>query len=83
MLIAGKKFLVTGAGNGMGREVTLELLKRGASVIGVDINDGFLKETTLLAGAKSSELFTVKLDITDRKEVAELASKHSAICSSE
>lgn len=76
MLIAGKKFLVTGAGNGMGREVTLELLKRGASVIGVDINDGFLKETTLLAGAKSSQLFTVKLDITDRKAVAELASKH-------
>jgi len=31
MLVAGKKFLVTGAGNGMGREVALELLKRARS----------------------------------------------------
>lgn len=76
MLIAGKKFLVTGAGNGMGREVALELLRRGAKVIGLDINEGFLKETTLLAGQNAANLQTLKLDITDRNAAAELAKKH-------
>lgn len=76
MLIAGKKFLVTGAGNGMGREVALELLRRGAEVIGVDINEGFLKETALLAGQNAANLQTLKLDITDRNAAAELAKKH-------
>ena len=75
MLVSGKKFLVTGAGNGMGREVALELLKRGASVIAVDINDGYLKETQVLAGPKTASLTTVKLDITDRKAAAQLASQ--------
>jgi NAD(P)-dependent dehydrogenase (short-subunit alcohol dehydrogenase family) len=36
MKISGKTFVVTGAGNGIGREVTLQLLAAGASVAGVD-----------------------------------------------
>ena len=32
MQIADKVFVVTGAGNGIGREVTLELLRRGGRV---------------------------------------------------
>ena len=37
MNVAGKVVLVTGAGSGMGREVALELLRRGASVAAVDV----------------------------------------------
>ncbi len=73
MLVSGKKFLVTGAGNGMGREVALELLKRGAKVLAVDINEEFLNETRLLAGATAEGLTTVKLDITDRPAAQALA----------
>jgi short-subunit dehydrogenase len=73
MLVSGKKFLVTGAGNGMGREVALELLKRGARVIAVDINEAFLNETKLLAGSKSDSLTVVKMDITDRASAQKLA----------
>ena len=65
MLVSGKKFLVTGAGNGMGREVALELLKRGAKVLAVDINGEFLNETRLLAGSNATSMTTVELDITD------------------
>ena len=36
MKVNGKVVLVTGAGNGMGRELTLELLRRGAKVAAVD-----------------------------------------------
>ncbi len=73
MLVSGKKFLVTGAGNGMGREVAVELLKRGAKVLAVDINEEFLNETRLLAGSQAEGLTTVKLDITDRPAAQALA----------
>jgi NAD(P)-dependent dehydrogenase (short-subunit alcohol dehydrogenase family) len=32
MKVHGKTIIVTGAGNGIGREVSLELLRRGAKV---------------------------------------------------
>ncbi len=37
MKIQEKVFVVTGAGNGIGREVSLELLRRGAKVAGLDL----------------------------------------------
>lgn len=76
MQISGKKFLVTGAGNGMGREVAIELLRRGASVIGVDLNADFLAETKILATDKSEKFTPVVLDITNRESIKELAAKH-------
>jgi NAD(P)-dependent dehydrogenase (short-subunit alcohol dehydrogenase family) len=39
MRIPGNVFVVTGAGNGMGREVTLQLLGRGARVAAVDLSE--------------------------------------------
>jgi short-subunit dehydrogenase len=79
MQIQNKKFLVTGAGNGMGREVALELLKRGAKVVGIDINEEFLSETASLAGSKSNQLTTARLDISDRNAVIGFAGQHQDI----
>jgi short-subunit dehydrogenase len=76
MQIANKKFLVTGAGNGMGREVALELLRRGATVVGVDINEQFLTETTGLAGDNGSRFTTARLDISDRNAVIDFSHQH-------
>jgi phosphoglycerate dehydrogenase-like enzyme len=39
MEITGKTFAVTGGGNGIGRQVVLELLLRGAKVAALDIRD--------------------------------------------
>lgn len=77
MQIADKKFVVTGAGNGMGREVVLELLTRGATVIGIDINEEFLAETAVLAAKDAGRLTTTRLDISDRNAVIEFASHHT------
>lgn len=76
MQISNKKFLVTGAGNGMGREVALELLRRGAKVVGIDINEEFLAETSSLASENSNNLTVARLDISDRNAVIAFAQQH-------
>jgi len=51
MKLDGKVLIVTGAGSGMGREVALEALRRGARVAGVDVNPTTLDETAVLANS--------------------------------
>ncbi|MFD6444761.1 SDR family NAD(P)-dependent oxidoreductase [Promicromonospora sp. NPDC060204] len=71
MEIAGKVFVVTGAGNGIGREVALRLVAGGASVAGVDLSGPGLQETRTLADAGSRYSSHV-VDITDRDAVEAL-----------
>jgi NAD(P)-dependent dehydrogenase (short-subunit alcohol dehydrogenase family) len=72
MKAAGKVMVVTGAGSGMGREVVLELLRRGARVAAVDINEATLAETVELAAAHDA-LDAFRVDIADRQAVEALA----------
>jgi short-subunit dehydrogenase len=65
MDVAHKVVVVTGGGNGIGQQVVLQLLRRGARVAAVDIREESLNETTNLAGA-ADRLATFVLDITDR-----------------
>lgn len=67
-----KTFIVTGGGNGIGRELVLLLLKRGARVAAVDLNAGTLAETRNLAGKQQERLSTHLLNITDRQAVERL-----------
>lgn len=59
MKVKGKVFLVTGVANGMGRELVLNLTKKGAMVVAVDINQQGLEETKEMAGAKAPNIETV------------------------
>jgi NAD(P)-dependent dehydrogenase (short-subunit alcohol dehydrogenase family) len=68
---SGKVIVVTGAGSGMGREVALQLLHRGASVAAVDVNETTLADTVLLAGPGAS-ISTHIVDITDQAAVEAL-----------
>lgn len=72
MKVNGTLVLVTGAGSGMGRELTLELVRRGARVAAVDMRIDTLQETKDIAGP-GVEIFP--LDVTNREEVAELPEK--------
>lgn len=71
MDITGKTFVITGAGNGIGREVTLQLLGAGASVAGVDLNEAALNRTGELASA-GTRFSTHAVNITDRDAVLAL-----------
>jgi short-subunit dehydrogenase len=71
MQAQGKVLVVTGAGNGVGRAVTLEGLRRGARVAAIDISASGLDETAALAEA-GERLSTHVIDITGREAVAAL-----------
>lgn len=77
-----KVVVVTGGGNGIGRQVVLELLRRGAGVAAVDIRQESLDETFGLAD-RGTGLSTHVLDITNRDATSELPGKviaeHSAV----
>jgi short-subunit dehydrogenase len=78
MKVQGKVLVVTGAGNGIGREVTLELLRRGAKVAGLDLKHEFLEETKSLAAENAKNFFAFDVNITDRNRVLELPAEIEA-----
>lgn len=75
MLVEDKTIIVTGAGAGMGRAISLELLKRGAQVAGIDINEEALKETKKLAVEFGDNFSTYRVNITDEEAVYALPDK--------
>jgi NAD(P)-dependent dehydrogenase (short-subunit alcohol dehydrogenase family) len=72
MKVQNKVMVVTGGGSGMGRELVLALLARGASVAAVDINAATLEETRSLAGSQRDRVSTHVVNITDRALVEAL-----------
>jgi len=72
MILSNKVVVITGAGNGMGRELTLQLLQKGAKVAAIDVNEKNLKETLELAGANAHALSLHVVDISNRDAVQAL-----------
>ena len=72
MKVGNKVIAVTGGGNGMGRELVLQLLSRGAQVAAIDIKQAALDETENLSGEKIAKLSTYMADITNREAVQKL-----------
>ncbi len=75
MNVQGKVFVVTGGGSGMGRELVLLLLKKGAGVAALDMNETSLNETAALAGNVGNRLSTFVVNIVNREAVMALPEK--------
>ncbi len=72
MNVQDKVFLVTGAGGGIGGELVLTLLARGAKVAAVDLKDESLQLLKEKVGDKANRLSTHALNISDREAVSNL-----------
>jgi NAD(P)-dependent dehydrogenase (short-subunit alcohol dehydrogenase family) len=72
MKVQNKVLVVTGGGSGVGRELVLALLSKGARVAAVDINTSALEETAGLAAKSRDRLATFTVNIADRALVEEL-----------
>lgn len=79
MKIADNVFVVTGAANGMGRQVALGLARQGAQVAAVDLDELGLAETQRLAGIARGSVSTHVVNVTDRAAVAALPSAVVAV----
>lgn len=83
MITKNKIIVVTGGGNGIGRELVLNLLNKGAKVAAIDLKETSLAETRSLAGANATNLSTHVLNITDKQAVEkfpeEVIKQHGAV----
>jgi len=73
MRALNKVIVITGAGNGIGRAVALNLISKGAKVFGVDLSEDRLVETQSLTNKDSFKFAT--LNVADREEVEALPNK--------
>lgn len=72
MKVLNKNIVVTGGGNGVGREIVFNLLSKGARVVAIDMNKSALEETFELSGNNEKLLLRV-LNITDKEAVFNFA----------
>lgn len=71
-ILAGRTALVTGASRGLGREMTLALIRAGAHVVGAGRDREALAEVEA-AGALLGEFTPVLMDVTDPSQVEAVA----------
>lgn len=75
MDISNKVVIVTGGGNGLGRELVLNLLKQNCNVVAVDINIEALNQTLQLAKNNAHSLMISQTDITDSEAINQMIQK--------
>src|ERR1700728_4069640 len=75
--LQGKTILVTGAGRGIGRALTLAAARSGASVGALELDSSLLR--LLMAESGSERIVPLEADVADREAVMAAASKLARI----
>jgi short-subunit dehydrogenase len=69
MKIQNKVFVVTGAGSGIGREITKAIISKGGKVAGVDLRRDGLEELKKELGEQGENLSIQEASVADKKTV--------------
>ena len=72
---AGKSITIAGAANGIGRATALIFAREGANVVCADINEKGADETAAEVNRKGSRALAIKVDVTKRTEVDDMAGR--------
>ncbi|HOM11540.1 MAG TPA: SDR family NAD(P)-dependent oxidoreductase, partial [Spirochaetota bacterium] len=67
-----KRVLITGAGSGLGRALSIEFAKRKWNIIVADINSNRATETVQLVDRYGGKGFAIKCDVTSEKDCVAL-----------
>jgi NAD(P)-dependent dehydrogenase (short-subunit alcohol dehydrogenase family) len=70
---AGKTIIITGAASGIGRATALIFAREGANVVCADLNEAGVRETASQVNAKGKQALALKVDVTKRREVEDMA----------
>ena len=73
--LAGKRVIVTGAAQGLGREFALHLADLGAQVLAADIDEQQLRATAAIARGRAGQVFTSTTDVSSQSQTVALAEK--------
>ncbi|WP_410661513.1 SDR family NAD(P)-dependent oxidoreductase [Amycolatopsis sp. lyj-112] len=73
--VRGKVAVVTGAGSGIGRQLALELARRGARPAVSDVDEAGLAETVVQLKALGADARSAVLDVSDRPAVEAYAAE--------
>lgn len=76
--LRGKTLLVTGAGRGIGRAITLGAAGSGATVGALDLDKDLLDALVAAAGAQTQRIVPLHADVTDRTALLAAAARLAA-----
>jgi NAD(P)-dependent dehydrogenase (short-subunit alcohol dehydrogenase family) len=71
----GKTVIITGAASGIGRATALIFAREQANVVCADINEIGARETAARVNDKGSQALALKVDVTERKQVNDMAKR--------
>src|SRR5580704_11189030 len=71
----GKTIIITGAASGIGRATALIFAREGANVVCADIDEKGADETAAEVSRKGSRALSIKVDVTKRTEVDDMAGR--------
>jgi NAD(P)-dependent dehydrogenase (short-subunit alcohol dehydrogenase family) len=72
---AGKTIIITGAASGIGRATALIFAREHANVVCADVNEAGARETAAQINAKGSQALALKVDVTARAQVNDMAER--------
>jgi NADP-dependent 3-hydroxy acid dehydrogenase YdfG len=73
--LEGRVIIITGAAGGFGRLVALKTAGLGACVVASDVNEAELEATVKAVAGAGGSVLAVRADVSDRSEMAALASR--------